>query len=128
MDHGTPSVDERTWKPLAGTQQAQITSEVVQLVRRHTGRGPTRSRTTVDDHVVVVVLRNVLTPMEHSLIAGGASETVRQGRANLHDAMRDDLRQVFVELTGHRPASIMACIDVAEDTACVVFTLPDTTA
>jgi hypothetical protein len=47
----------------------------------------------------------------------------RQARASLHDMLRDERSDVFSELTDHRPAAIMASIDVPEDTACVIFTI-----
>src|ERR1700730_4923799 len=40
-----------------GSAQAEISRRLVQIMKEHTGRGPTRARTTVSDDLVVCVMR-----------------------------------------------------------------------
>ena len=46
---------------------------VVQVLRQYTGRGPTRSRTYLDDELISVVLQGTLTRAERALVADGTA-------------------------------------------------------
>ena len=61
----------------AGTLHAAISHAVVGLLREHTGRGPTASRTTIRDNVVLVMLDQTLTKGEQSLVSKGRADKSR---------------------------------------------------
>ena len=59
-------------QPTGGaTLHAAISHAVVGLLREYTGRGPTKSRTTIRDNVVLVMLEQSLTKGEQSLVNKG---------------------------------------------------------
>ena len=46
----------------APSAEAVISTASVQIVRRYTGRGPTRARTTITSELVTILMRDTLTP------------------------------------------------------------------
>ncbi len=70
---------------------AMISTATVQLVRRYTGRGPTKAKTLINDDLVTVLLADTLTQGERTLVANGRSERVLELRYEFQLAMRDDL-------------------------------------
>jgi uncharacterized protein YbcI len=64
------------------TAQA-ISNSVVRLMREYTGRGPTQAQTTINNNLVIVILRDTLLKAEKSLISDGQGEaavTAHTGR------------------------------------------------
>jgi uncharacterized protein YbcI len=90
-----------------GRLNAELTRSAVAVYRRHLGRGPTRAQAFVRQDIVVVVLRDVMTPPERGLVRGGHAEEARGIRRGLHEAMRPDLATAVTELTG---ADVIAAI------------------
>src|SRR5438105_2952101 len=58
-------------------QASPISSSMVSLLRRYTGRGPTRARTTIGEDVIVYVMEATLTRGEQALVRDGEA----RGRA-----------------------------------------------
>ena len=54
----------------AGEQASAISRLLVQTVSEYTGRGPTRARSAISDHVITVILDDSLTKAELSLDDG----------------------------------------------------------
>ena len=59
---------------------AAISTGMVGLLHEHTGRGPVRARTTIDDNIIVCVLGATLTKGEQQLVENGKEKTVLRGR------------------------------------------------
>ena len=63
------------------------------MYRAHTGRGPTKSRTYIDNNLVVVELRETLTSGERNLIAAAQRDVVKEMRrvyrALIHEPLVD---------------------------------------
>ena len=72
-----------------GTLHAAISHAVVGLLREYTGRGPTKSRTTIRENVVLVMLEQTLTKGEQSLVNKGRG---RQGARDPARVPRGDAR------------------------------------
>jgi hypothetical protein len=73
-EHPTPSSEP-------GEHAARISREMVRLMRRTAGRGPTQARTTIGRDHVLVIFRDALTEGERNLIAGGRDDERQQPRA-----------------------------------------------
>ena len=64
-----------------GRLAASISTGVVHAFTEHTGRGPTRARTTIDGDLIVVVLKDGQTKAERALVRAGKGDTGRRARA-----------------------------------------------
>jgi uncharacterized protein YbcI len=106
-----------------GPTQAAISTAVVQIYREFTGRGPMKARTMLHDDTVVVLLDEVLTPAERTLVANGHDDLVLTVRATMQRSMRDALREAVQELTGRTVIGFMSDNQVEPDMACEVFVL-----
>jgi uncharacterized protein YbcI len=106
-----------------GPLAAAITTKVVQVFGDHTGRGPTRGRTFINENLVSCLLRDTLTKPERSLVAAGEVDTVLQVRRRFQATMRDDLVAAVEDLTGREVAVFMSENHVDPDVALETFVL-----
>src|SRR3954469_7476877 len=102
---------------------ASIARAVVGIYRRICGRGPTKARATYRGNVVVVVLEQVLTQAEQSLVASGRCDEALALRRELHGAMRDELALAVGELTRSSVRAVMGDAEFDPDIAVEVFVL-----
>src|SRR3954471_6263044 len=102
---------------------AQISDAAVRLLREYTGRGPTKSRTTIDHDTVVVMLGDTLTKGERKLVESGKEERVLALRHDFQLAMRDDLVEAVESATGRTVMAFMSQNHVNPDLAAEVFAL-----
>jgi len=72
------------------------------MLHDYTGRGPTRSRTTINDDSVMVLVGDTLTRGERRLVETGREEQVLSLRHAFQPAMRDELVEVVERTTERR--------------------------
>lgn len=108
---------------LAGSMAADLSRGVVKLMSRYTGRGPTRSRATVNTNVIVVVMEDTLTKAEQNLVSVGEKDAVRSMRRTYQDAMRSEATEMVEAVTGREVASSLSDVDVDNNFAVEVFVL-----
>jgi uncharacterized protein YbcI len=106
-----------------GELNAAVARAVVHVYRTVCGRGPKKARAVYRGDVLVVVLEDVLTPAERSLVATGRAEAALELRRTLHAAMRDPLARAVTELTGVRVRAVMGETHCDPDVASEVFLL-----
>jgi uncharacterized protein YbcI len=111
-----------------GPLAAAISTAVVHVFSDHTGRGPTRARTTIDGRTVVVVLQDTMTKAERSLVEAGRDAEVLRLRRNFQETMRGDLVAVVERLTASNVKVFMSANHIAPDTAAEIFLLDSTVA
>ena len=104
-----------------GELAAAISTAVVHVFSEHTGRGPTRARTTLDADMVVVVLQDSLTKAEHALVRAGKDAEVLHLRRTFQETMRVDLVGVVERLTAGHVNAFMSANHIAPDTAVEIF-------
>lgn len=85
--------------PRTGSTAAAISNAIVGVIRDHTGRGPTRVRTTLGSDTIIVTLRESLTKAERTLAAHGRHQEVLALRRALQQEMRADLIAAVEKLT-----------------------------
>jgi uncharacterized protein YbcI len=83
-----------------GELQAALSNAIVRIMRDFYGKGAARSRTTIFDEYVFVVLEDVLTTAEMTLRNGGAGELVRKVRMRFEDVMTSAFVGEVERLTG----------------------------
>jgi uncharacterized protein YbcI len=106
-----------------GQLAAAISNAVVHIFSEHTGRGPTKARTTVDGELVVVVLRESMTQGERALVRGGKTAEVLQLRRAFQDTMSGDLVAVVEGLTERTVQAFMSANHIDPDAAAEIFLL-----
>jgi uncharacterized protein YbcI len=106
-----------------GELNAEIARSVVGIYRHTCGRGPTKARTMFRSDVVVVILEDVLTPAERSLIADGRADAALDMRRSLHAAMRPTLATAIAEATGCLVLAVMSDSSDDPDVTVEIFLL-----
>jgi uncharacterized protein YbcI len=106
-----------------GELNAEIARSVVGIYRVACGRGPTKARAMFRGDVVVVLLEQVLTQAERSLIADGRSDAAMAMRHSLHEAMRPSLALAVAEVTGSPVRAVLSDTHDVPDVAVEVFLL-----
>jgi len=108
-----------------GRLAASISTAVVHAFTEHTGRGPTRARTTIDGDLIVVVLRDGQTKAERALVRAGRGDTVLNLRRAFQDTMRADLIGVVEGLTQRSVQAFMSANHNEPDAAAEIFILDE---
>jgi uncharacterized protein YbcI len=106
-----------------GTLHMAISNAVVRLLREYTGRGPTTSRTTIRDNVVLVMLEQTLTKGEESLVKKGRADKVIEIRHEFQEAMREESMAKIGELTGRKVTAMLSANHVDPDIGAEIFVL-----
>ena len=102
---------------------AVISAAAVQLIREYTGRGPTRSRTTINHDSVMILLGDTLTRGERKLAESGQAERVLQLRHDYQGVMRDELVKAVEDTLDRRVIAFMSQNHIDPDMAVEVFVL-----
>lgn len=102
---------------------AAISDATVRLLHEYTGRGPTRSRTTINQDSVMVLVGDTLTRGERKLVEGGKAERVLQLRHDFQLVMRDELVKAVEDATGRNVIAFMSQSHIDPDLAAEIFVL-----
>ena len=115
-----PATNER---PYGGALNAAISNAMVTLMREYTGRGPTKSRTSIRGNLVVVLLEDTLTKGERVLVSDGREDTVLAMRREFQSAMKADAVASVEALTGRSVLAMMSANHTDPDLAAELFYL-----
>jgi uncharacterized protein YbcI len=110
-----------TVRPVGGERAAAISNMVVKLVSDYTGRGPTKARTYLNDDVITVVLQEMLTKAERSLVRDGQGELVLRTRLAFQQTMRDDFVEGVEKITGSKVRAFLSANHTEPDIAVETF-------
>jgi uncharacterized protein YbcI len=102
---------------------AVISDDAVRLLHEYTGRGPTRSRTTINHDSVMILLGDTLTRGERKLVETGKEDRVLQLRHDFQMVMRDDLIATVEAALDRKVIAFMSQNHVDPDLAVEVFVL-----
>ena len=109
-----------------GELEAQISRAMIRFEKEYMGRGPLETKTYVLDDMVVIRLKDVLTPAERKLIETQRDRSaylVKQARNELMAAARPMLEAVVHEITGVPVQSIHTDISTRTGERVIVVTL-----
>jgi uncharacterized protein YbcI len=110
-----------------GPLLAEVTNAVVQLHSSHYGKGPTRSKSYLLDDVLICVMGDVFTTVEHTLIEAGEGDKVRDTRLAFQDAMQDRFTDAIEEIVGRGVLGFTSQVLLDRDVAIEVFVLEPAT-
>jgi uncharacterized protein YbcI len=105
------------------TLAVAISNAVVQVVRDHTGRGPTQARTYMADDLVTCVLRDTLTKGERTLVEHGRHKQVLDTRAEWQDTMESELTDAVEALTERKVIAYLSQNHIDPDLGVETFVL-----
>ena len=83
-----------------GSELAAISNGIVQLLRETYGRGPTKAKSYLNDNIVLVVLEDILTTVERTLVDRGEEDLVRRVRLRFQEVEAKQFTGAVEELTG----------------------------
>jgi uncharacterized protein YbcI len=106
-----------------GPHGLAISNLIVRLLSEYTGRGPTQARTHFNDNLITVVVQDLLTKGERSLIRDGKANLVLETRRAYQYTMRDDLTTGVETITGRRVIAFLSANHLDPDIAIESFML-----
>ena len=106
-----------------GSHGLAISNLVVRLLSEYTGRGPTKARTHFSDNLITVVVQDLLTKGERSLIRDGKADLVLETRRAYQLTMRDDLVAIVERQLDRTVIAFMSQNHIDPDLAVEVFVL-----
>ena len=106
-----------------GSHGLEISNLVVRLLSEYTGRGPTKARTHFNDNLITVVVQDLLTKGERSLVRDGKAELVLETRRAYQLTMRDELQAGVEGITGRRVIAFLSANHLDPDIAIESFIL-----
>lgn len=110
-------------RPTGGELSVKISNRMVQILHRHTGRGPTKARTTIGGDHVLVMLGDALTIGERTLLEAGYGEDVMLTRRHFQEVMRPEAVEMVEQLTGRTVVGFMSDNHANPDLGVEVFVL-----
>jgi uncharacterized protein YbcI len=96
---------------------------MVQVLKEHFGRGPSRSRTFIHEDCVLVLLRDGHTTSERTLGNGGRQRTVAQGRVDISEGIRSELTAIVERTIGRKVIGFMSSSQLDPELISYVFVL-----
>jgi uncharacterized protein YbcI len=85
-----------------GAVLAQVSNEVVAILRECYGRGPTKAKSYLNDNYLLTVTEDLLTTVEQTLVERGHHELVRTMRLSFQEVVSDRFVKAVEGATGRR--------------------------
>jgi uncharacterized protein YbcI len=106
-----------------GEALSAISNGLAHLHLRFFGRGPSKTKTTLIDDLVVCVLWDGFTVVEQTLLGRGEEEAVEAFRRTFQSTMEPQFSAVVEAATGRRVSAYMSQVHVDPDVAVELFLL-----
>ena len=103
----------------------QLSNAIVGWYKARAGRGPTHARADVADDHALVLLRNVQTTVERTLVEHGRGDLVDELRQVLRGVHHEELCALVSREVGRPVATMLSDHDPATDTSVLVFVFSD---
>ena len=107
----------------SGPRGLAISNLFVRLLSEYTGRGATRARTHFNDNLVTVVVQDLMTKGERSLIRDGRGDLVLETRRAYQDTMAHELSAGVEDITGRKVVAFLSANHLEPDVAIESFML-----
>jgi uncharacterized protein YbcI len=106
-----------------GPIRAEIATAIVRLHSDFYGKGPTKAKAYLADDVITVVLEEVFTRAEQTLVARGEADAVSHARRRFRHAMSVELKGIVEHATGREVRALCAETDTAAAVSVACFLL-----
>jgi uncharacterized protein YbcI len=101
----------------------EISRTLVQLLKEHTGRGPTKCRTYLEEELVFVLMRGGFSRSEQTLFEDGKWLDVRATRHALQDTLEGRFTEVIERVLGRQVVAFMSASHQDPDLQVEIFLL-----
>lgn len=108
---------------VAASLEREVGRGIVGICKQRTGRGPTTARTHYSEDLLTVVLADMLTQVEQTLLEGQRSDLVRETRDRLGAAIHEEAVALVESKTGRTVLASMSGHSVVPDYAVYSFVL-----
>ena len=115
--------NQRGDRTRSGIPTARISTETVQLFRKHTGRGPSKAHTAVAGDIVLITLGDTLSKGERVLVSQGREQEVLDVRRGYQEIMRSELSALVERYLNRRVLGFVSFDNVGSETAYEIFML-----
>jgi uncharacterized protein YbcI len=106
-----------------GPAAMAICNAITAALKRSSGKGPTKVKAySTHDHLTVVV-QDMLTTLERTLVQDGHGQLVSEARQALTGRLADECRATIEQATGRRVAGWQTEVDPSADHAITVIQL-----
>jgi uncharacterized protein YbcI len=106
---------------LSGDLLAAISTNIVQTLREHYGRGPMRAKTYVLDDLIVCVLKNGFTAIEQTMMDTGSPDRVVAMRRDFQEMIGEKYRDIIERLTGRKVTAFLSQAHIEPDITIEAF-------
>jgi len=106
-----------------GSPLATVSNGIVQLLRETYGRGPTKAKSYLNDDVVLVVLEDILTTVEKTLLDDGKEALIREVRLTYQAAESNRFKSIVEDALGRRVLTYHSQVTFNPDMAFEIFVL-----
>ena len=86
----------------------EISEGMVRIMKKNYGSGPSQTKTTYGDDLVLVVMRGEFTKVERTLSEHGQGHMVAQFRHAFQEAMKSDFCSIVEQATGRKVIGFMS--------------------
>jgi len=90
---------------------ADISREIVRAHAQFYGRGPTKARTVWKEDTIVVILEEIFTRAELTLVEAGGFDQIRATRQAFQDQAEPLFRQLVEQATGRQIRSFLSQVN-----------------
>ncbi|MEN3280723.1 MAG: hypothetical protein V7607_1863 [Solirubrobacteraceae bacterium] len=108
---------------VTGSQGQAIGNLITRLLSEYTGRGPTKARTHFNENLITIVVQDLMTKGERSLIRDGKQELVLETRRAYQQTIGTDLTAGIEEITGRQVIAFLSANHLDPDLAVETFVL-----
>jgi uncharacterized protein YbcI len=85
-----------------GDKLAEVSNAVVGIFSEYYGRGPTKAKSYLVDDYLLVVLEELLTTVEQTLVERGEEDLVRRVRLTFQEAVADRFTEAVEQAMGRK--------------------------
>jgi uncharacterized protein YbcI len=116
-------MNEHSAPPRRTSHTAAISTAAVKLLHEHTGRGPTKAQTTINENLVTIVFADTLTTGERTLVDNGRATQVLEVRHEYQLVMEKALTELVETQLDRKVIAFMSQNHIDPDFAVEVFVL-----
>lgn len=100
---------------------SQISTEMVQAMKQHYGKGPVSAKSYLVDDLLFVVMRDMVTQAERTMLDAGRGDTVRDFRQQFENEVAETLTSIVERLTGRRVVNYQSQVLFDPDITVEIF-------
>ena len=109
----------------SGSLLSQISTEMVQAMKQHYGKGPVSAKSYLVDDLLFVVMRDMVTQAERTMLDAGRGDTVRDFRQQFENEVAEVLTGIVERLTGRRVVNYQSQVLFDPDLTVEIFVFHD---